>query len=117
MQTNQLTIENCLNSLPHNEQTNESRSMISMNSWIGRVFGCWHREMSRPFSSDGQTYRACLNCGARRSFNVSRWEMRGNFYYSLPTSKHFRALHGLTPRTTARRPAINNVGQPIRQYA
>ncbi|MDQ1708237.1 MAG: hypothetical protein QOJ88_1448, partial [Pyrinomonadaceae bacterium] len=40
----------------------------------------------------------CLSCGARRQFNVGRWEMQGDFYYRLPTSTYFRALNGLTAR-------------------
>jgi len=73
--------------------------------------------MSRPFSSDGQTYRACLNCGARRDFHIGRWEMRGNFYYSLPTTRHFDALNGLPPRPVKRHATISGLAQPSRQYA
>lgn len=110
MQTNQLAIENRANV----EQPNEFFFAGKVSNWIGRMFGCRHRDMSRPFSSDGQTYRACINCGARRSFNIGRWEMRGDFYYSLPTSKHFRPLNGLTPRQPKRNLGI---AQPRRQYA
>ena len=110
MQTHQLTIENRQNA----EQTNETVPAVRISGWIGRMFGCRHKEMSRPFSSDGQTYRACLNCGARRSFNIGRWEMRGDFYYSLPTSRHFRTLNGLTPRP----PKVSlSIVQPSRHYA
>jgi hypothetical protein len=48
---------------------------------VTRLLGCWHREMSRPFSRDGQAHRTCLSCGASRKFNVGRWEMQGEFYY------------------------------------
>lgn len=48
---------------------------------VARIFGCWHKEMSRPFSNQGQTYRTCLDCGARRKFNVASWEMQGDYYY------------------------------------
>jgi hypothetical protein len=65
---------------------------------LNRIFGCWHTEMSRPFSSDGQAYRTCLSCGARRQFNTRSWKTEGDFYYRLPTSKHFRALNGLAAR-------------------
>ena len=63
---------------------------------LNRIFGCWHSEMSRPFSSDGQSYRVCLGCGARRQFNTRSWTTQGDFYYGLPTSKNFRALNGLS---------------------
>ena|SRR6185436_17653936 len=65
---------------------------------LSRLFGCWHSEMSRPFSSEGQTYRACLSCGARRQFNIRNWETQGGFYYGPPRSKQFRVLNGLTAR-------------------
>ena len=59
---------------------------------VARVFGCWHAEMSRPFSRDGRAYRTCLNCGAQRQFNLGNWEMQGNFYYHRPTSSQFQKL-------------------------
>lgn len=58
-----------------------------VNGWLNRLVGCRHKDMSRPFSSQGQTYRACLDCGARRQFNLGRWQMQGSFYYNLPTFK------------------------------
>jgi len=63
----------------------------AIGDWINRLFGCWHKQMSRPFSSQGQTYRSCLDCGARRQFNVKRWEMQGNFYYRQASSTYRRA--------------------------
>jgi hypothetical protein len=65
---------------------------------LNRLFGCRHSEMSRPFSNEGQSYRTCLSCGARRQFNIRSWETQGDFYYGLPTTKHFRALNGLVVR-------------------
>jgi hypothetical protein len=64
----------------------------SISNWLTRIFGCWHKEMSRPFTHDGESYRVCLDCGARRTFDASRWEMVGDFYYQTPcltaTSHH-----------------------------
>jgi hypothetical protein len=84
MHTQQAIIENNSNV---NRRTQSGRER---GNWIARLFGCWHREMSRPFSIQGQTYRTCLDCGARRQFNLGRWEMTGDFYY--------RPLHGLAAR-------------------
>ena len=44
-------------------------------------FGCRHREMSRPFTRQRETYRVCLHCGARRQFNPPTWETKGGYYY------------------------------------
>ncbi|HKO95545.1 MAG TPA: hypothetical protein VJU86_01030 [Pyrinomonadaceae bacterium] len=51
---------------------------------MARLFGCRHSEMSRPFSIQGQAYRSCVACGARRQFNVDSWKMQGDYYYGLP---------------------------------
>lgn len=48
---------------------------------FARVFGCWHMNMSRPFTRGGETYRACMGCGARRRFDTGRWETVGPYYY------------------------------------
>ena len=67
----------------------------TVKGWLNRLVGCWHKEMSRPFSSEGKAYRVCLSCGAHRRFNLGNWEMQGDFYYCLPLSKHVRAMTGL----------------------
>ena len=48
---------------------------------VARVIECWHLNMSRPFTRDGETYRACVGCGARRRFDTERWETVGRYYY------------------------------------
>jgi hypothetical protein len=60
----------------------------TISNWIARMFGCWHREMSRPFSQKGRAYRVCLSCGAQRRFDLGNWKMRGNFYYCRPAPSH-----------------------------
>lgn len=45
-----------------------------------RVFGCWHRHMSLPFTRRGETYRTCVDCGARRRYDLEQWKMIGPFY-------------------------------------
>jgi hypothetical protein len=49
-----------------------------------RILGCWHVNMSRPFSRGNETYRTCVACGARRRFDLKKWEMVGSFYYPEP---------------------------------
>lgn len=48
---------------------------------FGAWFGCWHAKLSRPFSNAKESYRACLNCGARRRFNAETLKTFGVFYY------------------------------------
>ena len=48
---------------------------------LGTLLGCWHRRMSWPITRDGQTYRACLKCGVRRSFDAKTWKTFGSFYH------------------------------------
>ena len=59
---------------------------------VARLFGCRHKEMSRPFSHQGQSYRTCVECGASRRFNLGRWETHGDFFYRMPTSHQLRAI-------------------------
>jgi hypothetical protein len=47
---------------------------------ISRVFVCWHRKLSRPFTRDAETYRVCLRCGMHRHFDLQEWKMKGNYY-------------------------------------
>ncbi len=101
MQTAQAIVEN------HQKLvlTNASSQIGGIGGFITRMFGCRHKEMSRPLSLHGQTYRACLDCGARRQFNLKLWEMEGDYYYGLPASKGFRPLRGLgTQRVTVLSP-------------
>lgn len=58
-----------------------------IGSLMARVFGCRHGELSRPFSHNGRAYRACLNCGAQRQFNLGNWKMQGSFYYGQPQTR------------------------------
>ncbi len=48
---------------------------------IGKLFGCWHKKLSRPFTNRNGSYRACLNCGARKRFDTQVMKTSGPFYY------------------------------------
>jgi hypothetical protein len=82
MQAGQLTIANF--AVGHIEPSSVGGRIGNL---MARVFGCWHVELSRPFSHDGRAYRSCLRCGAQRQFNLSNWQMQGNFYYGKPSAK------------------------------
>jgi hypothetical protein len=66
-------------------------SHTGVTGWLTKLFGCWHKELSRPFSLHGQAYRTCIHCGARRQFNVGRWQMQGDFYYRSGSTAQLRA--------------------------
>ncbi|HJU56303.1 MAG TPA: hypothetical protein VJ715_17095 [Pyrinomonadaceae bacterium] len=69
----------------YGRESANSAGMLSR--FVARVFGCWHREMSRPLTLGGQSYRACLDCGARRAFDTKSWKMVGAYYYDSPEVK------------------------------
>jgi len=48
---------------------------------IGSLFGCWHKQLSRPFTNRNASYRACLQCGARKRFDTQTLQTVGPFYY------------------------------------
>jgi len=50
--------------------------------FLSTLFGCWHKDLSRPFTKKGRSsYRACTDCGARRRFNTQNLQTSGPFYY------------------------------------
>jgi hypothetical protein len=58
-----------------------STPLAPITGVVRRAFGCWHLQMSLPFTRDNETYRTCVNCGARRRFDLERWAMVGDFYH------------------------------------
>jgi len=48
---------------------------------FGKIFGCWHKEMSRPFTNKKGSYRSCLSCGARQKFDLKSFRTLGAYYY------------------------------------
>ena len=60
--------------------------LTGAEAWLTRVFGCWHKEMSRPFTLYSESYRVCLECGAHRRFNPQTWELVGPYYYEPKAS-------------------------------
>ena len=48
---------------------------------MATLFGCWHDNIGRPFVHGKTGYRSCLQCGARKQFNLETLETRGNFYF------------------------------------
>jgi len=76
----QATLET-LEHYSHPDQARVSKITLAVGRWVGELFGCQHKEMSRPFSRQGETYRVCIACGARRQFDQKNWNMEGPFYY------------------------------------
>src|ERR1051325_3969195 len=55
-------------------------SINRLNNVFRRLLGCWHRNMSLPFTRGSDTYCTCVDCGARRRFDLEQWRMVGDFY-------------------------------------
>ena len=88
MQTAQATLNQHSNSRPLD--LDGIGRMLSQ--WVTRVFGCWHTEMGRPVTHHGETYRACVDCGARRAFDPKRWELVGAYYYDRQSAADLYAM-------------------------
>lgn len=58
-----------------------SGRLIGIRNVVKRVFGCWHRKLSLPFTRGDETYQTCIFCGARRRYDLDRWTAVGDFYY------------------------------------
>jgi hypothetical protein len=80
MQTASDTLET-LEHYPNSDRARESNLSIILGRWLGELFGCPHKEMSRPFSRQGETFRVCITCGAHRQFDAKSWNSVGPFYY------------------------------------
>jgi len=37
--------------------------------------------MSMPLTVDGETFKACITCGAHRKFNLETWLEEGGYYF------------------------------------
>jgi hypothetical protein len=48
---------------------------------VATVFGCQHRRLGRPFTTNRESYRSCLQCGARKHFDSENLKTFGSFYY------------------------------------
>ena len=48
---------------------------------ISKLFGCWHKNLSRPFTNKHTSYRSCLQCGARKKFDTKTLKTSGKFHY------------------------------------
>ncbi len=67
-----------------------SKVSLGLGRWLSGLFGCPHKEMSRPFSRHGETYRVCINCGAQRRFNEQTWNFQGPFYFKPARTSDLR---------------------------
>jgi len=70
-----------LETYSHGERKRLSDVASAVGTWLGELFGCQHREMSRPFSRHGESYRVCISCGARRGFDEKTWNSSGRYYF------------------------------------
>ena len=52
----------------------------SLRYFATRLCSCWHLRLSRPFTHERESYRACLRCGMRRKFDLQNWKSIGRFY-------------------------------------
>ena len=48
---------------------------------MASLFGCWHKRLTRPIADKNTSYRACLECGARKRFDTEEFRTSGPFYY------------------------------------
>ena len=48
---------------------------------ITSLFGCWHKDLSRPFVKGKTAYRSCLDCGSRKRFDTQTFKTLDGFYH------------------------------------
>jgi hypothetical protein len=64
-----------------------------LGSWLVGIFGCTHKQMSRPFSRQGENYRVCIGCGAHQRFDPQTWDSRGPFYYKAASTSELLEIN------------------------
>jgi hypothetical protein len=73
------------------------RAIALIENIYHRIFGCWHTNMSRPFTINQETYRMCLDCGAHRAFDTQQWKMVGPYYARSSSIKDLYRCSTLMP--------------------
>ena len=84
------TLENYSHTKHRSERAESEGGILK---WLVGVFGCTHKELSRPFSRRGQSYRVCTNCGAQRRFDSQTWKMLGPFYFEPANTATLSDVH------------------------
>ena len=70
--------------LERNTRTAEAVKDYEFGTEVGLIaslFGCWHKDLSRPFTHGNSSYVTCLNCGARKHFDPNKMKTYGVFHY------------------------------------
>lgn len=68
------------------------RSTHTLLFLVSKIWSCWHRKMSRPFTHDGETYRVCLKCGMRREFDLEAWKTGRSYYFPRIRTPHIKPV-------------------------
>lgn len=58
-------------------------------SFIKRLFGCWHQRLSKPVTIDKTTFCYCKDCGLRRKFDIETFKPQGAFY----SPRHVKTIY------------------------
>ena len=58
-----------------------AREFGSKIGFLTKLFGCKHKDLSRPFTVGKSSYRACTECGARRNFDAQSLMTSGPFFF------------------------------------
>jgi hypothetical protein len=74
-------VRNFTNEIIESEKSSGTDLFANKVGLMGKLFGCGHGDLSRPFSQGKIGYRSCLKCGAVKQFNLETLETFGGFYY------------------------------------
>lgn len=66
---NGFSIYACEPVCPHRFIAHQGRAVSIGTTIVNWLFGCRHRELSRAFTSENETYKVCLKCGARLRYS------------------------------------------------
>ncbi len=63
--------------------------LVRLADYLDFLFGCHHGHLSQVFTLQGETYRVCLECGARFEYSMQTMSMERRIP-SAPVMTRFR---------------------------
>ncbi len=63
--------------------------LVKLADFLDLLFGCHHSHLSRVFTLQGETYRVCLECGAKFEYSMQTMSMERRIR-SAPVMTRFR---------------------------
>ena len=72
--------------------------MYILKAALDFLFGCHHKNLSRVFTLDRQSYRVCCECGTRFKYSLTNMSIEDLPYSEASVERHPRRMNRNVPR-------------------